>query len=70
MLIDVGQNFVVQHDRPFLVVAGGKKLNHLPPVELVFSLKIAAPYIIETIHYTLENIIGIFICMVWYNTFA
>lgn len=35
MLVDVGQNLIIQHNRPLLVVAGGKKLNHLPPDKLL-----------------------------------
>ena len=39
VLVDVGQNLIVQHDRSLLVVAGGEELNHLPPVELVLGIK-------------------------------
>lgn len=40
VLVDIGQDLVVQHDRPLLVVAGGKKLNHLPPVLLLAFSKL------------------------------
>ena len=29
--VDIGQNLIVQHDRPLLVVGTGEKLDHLPP---------------------------------------
>jgi hypothetical protein len=33
---DIGKHFIIQHDRPGLIVAGRKKLNHLPPRIFVF----------------------------------
>ena len=38
--INVCKNFVVQHDRTFLIVRARKKLDHLPPVFLVMSFQI------------------------------
>lgn len=29
--LDIGQNLIVQHDRPFLIVGTWEKLDHLPP---------------------------------------
>ena len=38
-LVDIGQHFIVEHDRSPLVVGGREKLNHLPPIlfDMIFS---------------------------------
>ena len=39
-LMNVGQNLIVEHDCSFLVVGRGEKLDHLPPVFLVFGFEV------------------------------
>ena len=57
--VDIGQNLIVQHDRPFLIVRARKKLDHLPPnilggeAGIFLSLrryKIFSPVIIEDVN--------------------
>ena len=39
-LVNIGQHFIVEHDRSPLVVGGREKLDHLPPVFLVFGFEV------------------------------
>ena len=57
--VDIGQNLIVQHDRPFLIVGTWEKLDHLPPnilggeAGIFLSLrryKIFSPVIIEDVN--------------------
>lgn len=48
-LVDVGQHFIVEHDRPPLVIGRGEELDHLPPVSLVLSFEVFFAIIIKDI---------------------
>ena len=57
-LVDVCQNLVVQQHRPFLVVGARKKLDELPPVDLVAGLKELLAVIIQDVYCPKKKIIG------------
>jgi hypothetical protein len=49
-LINIRQNLVIEHNRPFLVVRAREKLDYLAPVFFVFAIEVLSTILIQHIN--------------------